>query len=115
MSCLFEQLVSCLNPFSQFIIREINDKTTSQKSWQLDESIFGLPKGEVKQEFLAKTSSEMFAIYKYTNDPSMKVMSEKYTKGENVECKSLIPHEEQKLFESNALLVKPTLLIANIE
>lgn len=63
---LFEKLMGSLNPFSQYIIREMLSCKTAEKSWQLDESIFGKPEGEVKKEFLTKTSSEMFVIYKFT-------------------------------------------------
>jgi len=41
------------------------------KVWELDEAIFKKPQGEVSKENLFKTSSEMFVIYKYTNDPHM--------------------------------------------
>ena len=42
----------------------------------------------------------MFVIYKFTQDSSLKVKSEKYTNGEFVECKELLPKEEASLFES---------------
>ena len=96
---LFEKLMGSLNPFSQYIIREMLSSETTHKSWQLDESIFG-NKPDVKPEFLTKTSSEMFVIYKFTQDSSLKVKSEKYTHGEFVECKELLPKEESSLFES---------------
>lgn len=44
-----------------------------------------------------KTSAEMFTIYKYTNDPRMKVKSEKYTSGEFTEVKDLIDQEDSML------------------
>ena len=47
----------------------------SQKLWEIDEAIFRKPPGEVRRENLIKTSSEMFVIYKFTNDPHMMVKS----------------------------------------
>ena len=73
----------------------------TEKVWELDEAIF---KGrEVKQENLFKTSSEMFVIYKYTNDPRMIVKSSKYTGNAFTECKDLLPKEEAVLFETSVL------------
>lgn len=48
---------------------------SSQKLWEIDEAIFRKPPGEVRRENLIKTSSEMFVIYKFTNDPHMMVKS----------------------------------------
>lgn len=45
----------------------------------LEESIFQKPLGEVNEDTLKKTSSEMFVIYKYFSDPLIKVKSQKYT------------------------------------
>lgn len=53
----------------------IEGKGKNEKLWELDEAIFNKPPGEVKKEHLIKSSSEMFAIYKYTNDPRMIVKS----------------------------------------
>lgn len=52
---------------------------TFEKNWELEESIFQKPAGTVAKENLMKTSAEMHAIYKYTNNPVMHVRSEKYT------------------------------------
>jgi hypothetical protein len=79
---LFEKIMSSLNPFAQYLIREIQaQQETAKKNWELDESIFNKPKGEVNPDFLNKSSAEMFVIYKYTQDPHMKVKSEKYCGG----------------------------------
>jgi len=50
-----------------------------------------------------KTSSEMFVIYKYLNDPMMRVKSHKYTKGEFVIVKDLFNAADSSLFESTSL------------
>ena len=76
---LFETLMGSINPFTQFIIREMQTEIEGTKQWELEESIFRKSSGEVRRENLFRTSSEMFVIYKYTNDPLMKVKSEKYT------------------------------------
>ena len=57
---------------------------TFEKSWELEESIFQKPAGTVAKENLMKTSAEMHAIYKYTNNPVMHVRSEKYTQNQFV-------------------------------
>lgn len=44
-----------------------------------------------------KTSSEMFVIYKYLNDPMMRVKSHKYTKGEFVIVKDLFNAADSSL------------------
>lgn len=101
---LFEKVLGSLNPFSQFIIREIDSgENTSEKVWELDEAIFKGTKGEVKKENLFKTSAEMFVIYKFANDPRMVVKSAKYTGSEFTECKNLLPLEEAILFETSVL------------
>lgn len=93
-----------LNPFSQFIVREmIEGADKNEKLWELDEAIFNKPAGEVKKEHLIKSSSEMFAIYKFTNDPRMIVRSSKYTNGEFIECRHLLPQEESVFFETSIL------------
>ncbi len=76
---------------------------SSNKIWELDEAIFKKHSGEVRRENLFKTSSEMFVIYKYTNDPHMMVKSQLYTEGMFQECKNLLPPEESVLFETSIL------------
>jgi hypothetical protein len=99
---LLEKVLGCLNPFSQYIIREMNrGDDSTEKVWELDEAIF---KGrKIKKENLFKTSAEMFVIYKYTNDPRMIVKSSKYTDNAFTECKDLLPKEEAVLFETSVL------------
>lgn len=46
----------------------------------------------------------MFVIYKYTNDPSMLCKSAKYTGDEFVQCRDLLPKEEERLFETSVLV-----------
>ena len=53
-------------------------------------------------EHLMKTSSEMFAIYKYTTNPRMIVRSTKYTESKYVEVKDIID-QEGSLLETSIL------------
>ena len=100
----FEIVLGCLNPFSQYVLKEMMAKQdTLEKVWELDESIFQKPRGEVRRENLLRTSAEMFAIYKFTNDPHMLVKSKKYTEGFFVACKDLLPKQEETLFETSIL------------
>jgi len=119
VECLFEKIMASLNPFSQFMIREMqaNDGSSQVKHWELDEAIFRTrgAQTEVNKDFLHKTSSEMFVIYKYTQDPRMRIKSHKYlphtaadTEEEKssplfVECRTLLPQEETLLFENSIL------------
>ena len=73
---LFEKVMGSINPFSQYVIRELKDQSNA-KLWELEESIFKKPSGEVKRESLIRSSSEMFVIYKYTNDPFMQCKSDR--------------------------------------
>jgi len=73
------------------------------KLWELEESIFNKPLGEVRRENLFRSSSEMFVIYKYTNDPLMLVKSDRYTEGKFVPVRALFPKEESLIFETSIL------------
>lgn len=88
--------MASINPFSKYVIEECQQQgqeTSSQKIWTLEESIFNKPAGEVKQENLEKTSSEMFSIYKYFSDPTMKIKSAVYTQDKFCEIRELFPEE----------------------
>lgn len=102
---LFEKVMGSINPFSQYIIREMRDPVgqSDVKLWELEESIFNKPLGEVKRESLFRSSSEMFVIYKYTNDPLMLVKSDRYTEGKFVPVRALFPKEESLIFETSIL------------
>ena len=55
-----------------------------------------------------KTSSEMFSIYLFAKDPTMKVKSDKYTNGELKAVKDLVDIEQNLLVSSqmaNSLLL----------
>lgn len=107
---LVSQILSELNPFAQFVIEEIvsrhqdsanrdeEEKLSSQ--WNLHEDIFkSNNQTVVNQDHLRKSSSQMFAVYKYYGDPTLKVKSSKYTKTEDyVEVKSLV--ELQRFFDA---------------
>ena len=96
--------MGCLNPFAQYMIKEMQAQEVSEKSWELDEQIFKKAPGAVPKENLCKTSAEMFCIYKYTNDPHMRVKSGRYCKtADFVECRELLPAEEATLFENSIL------------
>ena len=99
--------MTSVNPFAKFIIQEMierpcfNVPEAEQKYWELDEAIFGRPPGErVQAENLHKTSFEMFAIYKFNNDPSMRVKSDRYTGGEFKQVLEII-NVEESLLESS--------------
>lgn len=115
MNCkqqLFDRLLTSINPFAQFVIREqIEAKSSfarkSKKHWVLDEAIFKNSEVKVKKENLLKTSAEMFSIYIYVKDPMMEVKSDKYTNGEFKKVKDLISIEDSLLVSSqmsNSLL-----------
>ena len=99
---LFEKVMGSINPFSQYVIRELKDQSNA-KLWELEESIFKKPSGEVKRESLIRSSSEMFVIYKYTNDPFMQCKSDRYTQGKFVPFRDLFPDEESHIFETSIL------------
>ena len=70
------QLCSQLNPFSQFVIEECvtRESQNEERVWNLHEELFkSNTMTTVNPEYLKKTSSQMFAIYKYYGDPSLKV------------------------------------------
>lgn len=99
-SNLLSKLLGSLNPFSQYLISEIISGEDG-KVWELDEAMF---QGQtIRKENLVKSTSEMFVIYKYTNDPKMVVKSAKYTDGLFTECRNLLPVEEELLFETSIL------------
>jgi len=83
--------MASINPFASFAIDECKEKEGG-KHWTLEESLFQ-KKGPSEESKLQKNSSEMFIIYKYLNDPLLKVKSEKYCgNGEDfVQIKDLFP------------------------
>ena len=112
--CLFSQLLTSINPFAQFILRELvseeeNASAAPAKHWELDEKILQRHQGEViKREHLLKTSSEMFSIYMFTKDPTMMIKSEQYTDGQFKAVKDLVNLNDTLLVSSqmaNSLLL----------
>ena len=109
---MFSRLLTSVNPFAQFVIREQveqkdNYARKSKKHWVLDEAIFKNSENKVKQEHLLKTSAEMFSIYIFVKDPMMQVKSDKYTNGEFKKVKDLISLDDSLLVSSqmsNSLL-----------
>jgi len=109
---LIAQVFSQLNPFAQYVIEEIvtdqvnkiNDRDIKNKPeeeesrmWNLHEDLFR-PQ-TINPDHLKKTSAQMFAVYKYYGDPTMKVKNFKYTGSEDyVETKSLV--NAQKFFDA---------------
>ena len=79
------------------------------QNWELDVQILQRhPDEQIKKEHLLKTSSEMFSIYLYTKDPSMRIKSDKYTNGEFKMVKDLVNLEDSLLVSSqmaNSLLL----------
>ena len=106
---IFSRLLTSINPFSQFIVREMVSGDSTLQHWELDEKILQRhPDEQIKKEILLKTSTEMFSIYLYTKDPTMRMKSEKYTSGEFKAVKDLVSIEESLLVSSqmtNSLLL----------
>lgn len=69
--------MASINPFASYVIDECKQEGDVKKEWTLEESLFQ-KKGAAEESKLQKNSSEMFIIYKYLNDPLLKVKSEKY-------------------------------------
>ena len=94
---LFKQLMASINPFASYLLNECKEKNESlKKHWTLEESIFKnpTPVGLDQEQRLAKSSSEMFAIYKFVANPLIKVKSEKYTGTEEYTCiESFFPYK----------------------
>ena len=100
---LAAQIFSQLNPFSQFVIEEIvqdqtqeaeeEEEKQSERLWYLHEDLFKLnSQSVVNPDHLKKTSSQMFAVYKYYGDPTLKVKCNHYTGSEDfVDVKDLVP------------------------
>lgn len=93
-----------INPFAKFIIQELHEARQGEKLWLLEESIFGRkPTDGTRRDNLIRTSSEMFVIYKYTNDPLMRVKSEVYTGDQFIPVRDLFPQQEPLLYETSLL------------
>ena len=104
---LIASVFSQINPFAQFVIQDVfedsrskkdpNPKEDSQppqnKVWELHESLFKKgPAHVVPKDNLIKSSSQMFSVYKYYENPNLLVKSNYYTGKEDfVEIKSLVP------------------------
>jgi hypothetical protein len=78
--------MASINPFASYVIEECKQDGKVEKEWTLEESLFqNKPVSqqqqtpEQREAKLKKDSAEMFVIYKYVNDPLLKVKSEKYT------------------------------------
>lgn len=92
--------MASINPFASYVLEETKVDGKVPKHWTLEESLFqtrtssqqAVQTPEQKEAKLHKDSSEMFVIYKYVNDPLLKVKSEKYTSiPEFVDVKDLFP------------------------
>lgn len=59
---------------------EPKTKAEEELTWHLHEDIF-LQNGQtnVNPDHLKKTSAQMFAVYKYYGDPTLRVQNQKYT------------------------------------
>jgi hypothetical protein len=93
--------MASINPFASYVLEECKLDGKVAKEWTLEESLFtnktassssANQTAEEREAKLKKDSSEMFVIYKYVNDPLLKVKSEKYTGiPEYVQAKDLFP------------------------
>jgi hypothetical protein len=64
------QIFSQINPFSQFVIKDICEEEKSE-DWNLHENLFKRENHEVNPENLIKSSSQMYSIYRYYENPSL--------------------------------------------
>jgi len=110
---LISSLFSQINPFAQFVIRDVFEESvrasnksrqpsggedqaedaSQAKNWQLHESLFKRnPQHQVNQENLLKSSAQMFSVYKFYENPGLLVKSKAYTdKDDFVEVRKLVP------------------------
>ena len=106
---LFSQLMTSVNPFSQFIVIELVQGREPEPSqhWCVDEKIIQRPQNSDDEVTKLFSSSEMFSIYNYSKDPMMLVKSERYTGNEWKKVVDLVNLDENLLVSSqisNALL-----------
>lgn len=87
---LITSIFSQINPFAQYVIQDVfedslskpDDKKASdqKQKWELHESLFKKgPEHQVNKDNLIKTSSQMFTVYKYYENPNLLVKSKQYT------------------------------------
>lgn len=110
---LITSIFSQINPFAQFVIQDVfedsknaaatkenaddesnEDAKIEKKKWELHESLFKKgPNHKVNPDNLVKSSSQMFSVYKYFENPALLVKSQMYTgKDEYKEIKQLVPN-----------------------
>ena len=110
---LISSLFSQINPFAQFVIRDVFEESvrasnksqqpsggedqaedaSQARNWQLHENLFKRnPQHQVNQENLLKSSAQMFSVYKFYENPGLLVKSKAYTdKDDFVEVRKLVP------------------------
>lgn len=66
-----------MNPFAPYVIQDI--MKPNENKWLLHEELFKKNENqEVNPAFLEKNSAQMFGVYKYFENPDLKVKSEHY-------------------------------------
>ena len=110
---LITSIFSQINPFAQFVIKDVFEDSKNaaaakekseadaedaadkqKKNWELHESLFKKgPNHKVNPDNLIKSSSQMFTVYKYCENPNLLVKSQTYTgKDDFQEIKQLVPN-----------------------
>ena len=93
-------IFSEINPFAQFVIQDILQESKDPESinaegrhWELHEDLFKRsPDHVVNPDNLKKSSSQMFSVYKYYENPGLRVKSNYYTeKDDFMEVRNLVP------------------------
>jgi hypothetical protein len=68
------------------------EKKNDERTWELNESLFKRPGHEVNPENLRKTSSQMFSLYKFYENPCLLVKNNHQTGKEGfIEVGELVP------------------------
>lgn len=117
---LISAVFSQINPFAQFVIQDVcepkeelkEDDDSTKPQWHLHEDLFKKsPTHEVNPENLLKTSSQMFSVYKFYENPSLLVKSQHYRGSDDfVEVRELVPKIG---FFDAPTQVKPTYMTVN--
>lgn len=111
---LIPSIFAQVNPFAPYVIQDImeegkeSEPADDDRIWNLHESLFKKgPDHEVNPDNLRKTSAQMFSVYKYYENPQLRVKAQVYTGNEDyVEVKELVP--KVRFFDAPDLPIPPT-------
>lgn len=122
---LVSNVLSQINPFSQYVVQDILHESQKEEDpenpsedekerhWKLHENLFKKgPEHVVNPDNLIKTSSQMFSVYKYYENPGLQVQSNYYTQMEDyTEVRTLVP--TVKFFDAPQTSTVPDVQVAN--